>query len=229
MSIHDDLMRFRPDGLSPNGWAVRAGVSRTVWADMKRHGNPSRRTLEKLLAVAGSSLAEFEALRIGDAATGPDPRNPAGGVGDHVASGWRGAPLPPIPLLWTAASNASCGDGVVAGLHIDRAQRIGSVARPLSLATDQTAFAITMPDGSMWPRFRLGRQLIVSAMAPMAIGDDVLVTLRPTQDRRALAIVGELLRRSADTVELRQFNPAKTFRLDAANVDAIARIVGEAF
>ena len=51
-----------PEGLSPNAWAVKAGVSRTVWADMRRHGNPSRRTLELLLAAADSSLAEFEAL-----------------------------------------------------------------------------------------------------------------------------------------------------------------------
>ena len=41
----------------------QGGVSRTVWADLKRHGNPSRRTMEKLLQAAGSSLAEFEALR----------------------------------------------------------------------------------------------------------------------------------------------------------------------
>ena len=64
--VYRDLMRLKPEGLSPNAWAVKAGVSRTVWSDMRRHGNPSRRTLEKLLAAAGSSLAEFEALRIGD-------------------------------------------------------------------------------------------------------------------------------------------------------------------
>ena len=65
--LYRDLMRLKPDELTPNGWAVKAGVSRTVWSDMRRHGNPSRRTLEKLLDAAGSSLAEFEALRIGRA------------------------------------------------------------------------------------------------------------------------------------------------------------------
>jgi hypothetical protein len=64
-AIYRDLMRFKPEELTANGWAVKAGVSRTVWADMRRHGNPSRRTLEKLLAAASSSLAEFEALRLG--------------------------------------------------------------------------------------------------------------------------------------------------------------------
>src|SRR6187455_3069515 len=92
-AIYRDLMRFKPDRLTPNAWAVRAGVSRTVWADMKRHGNPSRRTLEKLLAAAGSSLAEFEALRIG-AATGAPPPPAASGVGEARRRGWAQAPLP---------------------------------------------------------------------------------------------------------------------------------------
>ena len=60
--LFDELMRFRPDGLTANAWAVKAGVSRNFWNDLRRHGNPSRRILEKLLAAADSSLAEFEAL-----------------------------------------------------------------------------------------------------------------------------------------------------------------------
>ncbi|HEX6218936.1 MAG TPA: hypothetical protein VFZ35_06645, partial [Sphingomicrobium sp.] len=79
--LYRDLMRLKPDGWTANAWAVRAGVSRTVWTDMRRHGNPSRRTLEKLLAAAGSSLAEFEALRVGEA--GAHPGDPAGSVTDR--------------------------------------------------------------------------------------------------------------------------------------------------
>ena len=63
--VYRDLMRLKPEHLTPNAWAVQAGVSRAVWADMRRHGNPSRRTLEKLLTAVSSSLAEFEALRLG--------------------------------------------------------------------------------------------------------------------------------------------------------------------
>ena len=229
VSVHDDLMRFKPDGMSPNGWAVLAGVSRTVWADMKRHDNPSRRTLEKLLAVAGSSLAEFEALRIGDPATEAQEQDRVGLVGDHRARHWTGAPLPPIPLIWTGLSDTRCSENTIDRLIIDRSRRISSVARPLSLATDQTAYAITTLDDKMWPRFRSGRQIIVSAVAPVAIGDDVLVTFRPANGCRELGIVGELLRRSADAIELRQFNPAKSVHIAVAEVESIARIVGESY
>jgi hypothetical protein len=50
--LFEELMRFKPDGLTPNAWAVQAGVGRTIWADLRRHGNPSRRTLSKLLEAA---------------------------------------------------------------------------------------------------------------------------------------------------------------------------------
>src|SRR5688572_27768560 len=97
-----DLMRFKPDGLTPNGWAVNAGVSRSVWSDMRRHGNPSRRTLAKLLAVAGSSLAEFEALRVGEGPKTGVLASKLEGVSDARAPGWRPPPQPPVPLAATA-------------------------------------------------------------------------------------------------------------------------------
>ena len=98
-AVYDDLMRFKPDGLTPNAWAMKAGVSRTVWADMRRHGNPSRRTLDKLLTAANSSLAEFEALRIGGVARdGAEAMR----LADRGASPWGAAQLPPLPLIATA-------------------------------------------------------------------------------------------------------------------------------
>lgn len=97
--IYRELMRFKPEGLSANAWAVKAGVSRTVWADMRRQENPSRRTLEKLLTAAGSSLAEFEALRVG-----VEPNylsNNAGSVGEGAQRAWNPAQPQPLPLLAT--------------------------------------------------------------------------------------------------------------------------------
>ena len=56
--IYDDLIGFKPEGLTPNAWAVLAGVSRTVWADMRRHGNPSQRVqcLEKRSSALAANL-----------------------------------------------------------------------------------------------------------------------------------------------------------------------------
>ena len=218
--LFDDLMRFRPDGLSPNGWAVKAGVSRTIWADLRRHGNPSRRTLEKLLTAAGSSLAEFEALRVGG--TPPPDAGPTGSLADPTAPAWRPAQLPPIPLLETYQADEWGEDGsgiAVTGLRPNRIQ--GHIARPASMAGDRDAYALAISDDAMWPRFRPGRHLLVSPAAPISAGDDVAVRLKAPTGGAASLLIKELVQRTADFVELRQFNPDLTFRVEAADIAAI--------
>lgn len=223
-AIYRDLMRFKPDDLSPNAWAVNAGVSRTVWADMRRHGNPSRRTLERLLKAAGSSLAEFEALRIG-----PGGARPAGGAMlAERARDWSAAPLPPLPLV----SSSLVGEWGGPGSRIDLAEiRLGEslehVGRPASLAGDATAFAVTVVGQGMSPRFRPGNRIAVAPRAPVAIGDDVLIQLKAGRDGVERVLIGQLQQRSDTKVELRQFNPNLSFSVDAAEVDAILRIPGE--
>jgi hypothetical protein len=227
--LYRDLMRLKPNELTPNGWAVKAGVSRTVWSDMRRHGNPSRRTLEKLLAAAGSSLAEFEALRIGRA---PLPFVPISGAGaeDARSAGWRPAPLPPVPLLATGQSGDWPDDGrQIEWMALDPDGIAGKVERPSSLAGDSQAYTVTVVGESMWPRFRPGRKLLVSPAAPVAIGDDVLVRLvSPSPQGRAMVMIKELVRRTPAFAELRQFKPDVTFKVDGSAIAMIHKIVGEA-
>jgi hypothetical protein len=222
--IYRDLMRFKPEHLSPNAWAVQAGVSRTVWADMRRHGNPSRRTLEKLLAVAGSSLAEFEALRIGDEAR--SVTTIAGKLEEGRAPSWTPVRLPSLPLI---AANLS-GEWVASGSGIQLIELrpdtlVDCLQRPNSLAGDARAYAITIVGDSMWPRFRPGRRVAISPAAPIAIGDDVLLSL----SRGRGGLIGELVRRTNERVELRQFNPDTTFAVSAVEIEALHKVVGELF
>lgn len=226
-SIYRDLMRFRPDGLTANAWAVKAGVSRTVWTDMRRHGNPSRRTLEKLLTAAGSSLAEFEALRTGDSPTGSAVGR-APSVTDRPGA-WRPAPLSPLPLITASVAGRWDDPGLgIELIELRLGKVIGQRPRPPTLAHDAGAYAFTVPGQSMWPRFRPQRPVAVSSEASVAIGDDVLILLageRSTGEIKAL--IGELVARTADTVELRQFNPDATFRVPGSEVSAMHRIAGE--
>ncbi len=225
--IYEDLMRFKPDGMSPNAWAMSAGVSRTVWADMRRHGNPSRRTLEKLLTVAGSSLAEFEALRIGGGSI--THQEVALGLADR-ASGWSAAQLPPLPVIATAIGGAwRDADPEIELMHLSPARVVNRVARPASLASDSGAYAITIVGDSMWPRFRPGRHVAVSPTAPIAVGDDVLVKLNnnAAEEGTIAVLVKELVRRAGTRVELRQYNPPVTFQVDAAEIAGMEKVIGE--
>jgi phage repressor protein C with HTH and peptisase S24 domain len=225
--IYRELMRFKPEGLSANAWAVKAGVSRTVWADMRRHGNPSRRTLEKLLTAAGSSLAEFEALRVG-----AEPNHlgkSAGSVGEGGRRGWNPAQPQPLPLLATALAGEWGNPGSrIELLEVENGRSIERLPRPPSLAADGEAYAITVVGDSMWPRFRPSRRIAVSPRSPIAIGDDVLVILverSPAGNR--LVLVKELVRRTSTDIELRQFNPDATLSVSTAEVETIHRVCGE--
>lgn len=225
--IYRELMRFKPDGLSANAWAVKAGVSRTVWSDMRRHGNPSRRTLEKLLAVAGSSLAEFEALRVG-----AEPRPSGvrlGSVGEGGQRGWNAAQPPPLALLATALAGEWGNPGSrIELLEIENERWIERLPRPPSLAADGEAYAITVVGDSMWPRFRPGRRIAVSPRSPIAVGDDVLLILRANSSAgNRLVLLKELVRRTSTHIELRQFNPDATLSVSAAEVETIHRVCGE--
>lgn len=225
--LFEELMRFRPEGLSANAWAVKAGVSRAFWNDLKRHGNPSRRTLEKLLGAADSSLAEFEALRVdaGPSALEPNFSEYLGEAGGR----WRAAPIAPLPVVATeGAGEWGQSGGQIELLRIDRREIVGRLARPASLASDAAAYAVTVIGDSMWPRFRPGRRLAVSPAAPVAIGDDVLVLLRESAAGAGQqALAKELVRRSAAVLELRQFNPNVTFAVGMEKVESVHKIAGE--
>jgi hypothetical protein len=226
--IYDDLMRFKPHQMTPNAWAMKAGVSRTVWADMRRHGNPSRRTLEKLLTAAGSSLAEFEALRIGGAAS--QAGTALAGVADRGSRPWGMPHLPALPVVRTAmGGNWRTPGSRIEIIDLSATEIIDQLPRPVSLAKDRTAYAITILGDSMWPRFRPGRHIAVSAQAPVAIGDDVLVRLRPgsAEARNVPALVKELVRKTAAGVELRQFNPDLTFEVGTDEIESIEKVIGE--
>ena len=227
--IYRDLMRFKPEGLTPNAWAVKAGVSRAVWADMRRHGNPSRRTLQKLLDAAGSSLAEFEALRIGD-----EPRAGAlagARVGDARSPVWTPSELPPLPLIATSlVGEWGEPDSGIDLIEVRLDELVERLPRPISLAGDSQSYAITVVGGSMCPRFRPGRRVAVSPRLAVAVGDDVLLSLRPSSDDRPngkRALIAELVRRANDSVELRQFNPDRAFKIEAGEIEAVHKIAGE--
>jgi hypothetical protein len=224
--IYRDLMRFKPEGVSPNAWAVSAGVSRTVWTDMRRHGNPSRRTLEKLLGAAGSSLAEFEALRVGPQSLQSAAAGHRAHVGDARWS-WTPAQLPPLPLIGSKLGGEWKNVEVT---ELRPGELLDRLPRPLSLAGDPDAYALTIVGASMWPRFRPGSRIAVSPRAPVAIGDEVLARLRPeshAENSIERVLIMHLVRRGADAFELRQFSPDRTIQVHASEIDAVLKIAGE--
>jgi SOS-response transcriptional repressor LexA len=145
------------------------------------------------------------------------------------------ADLPLVPLLGTAMAGEWNGPAEHVELtELDLGDVLGYVRRPQSLKDDAKAYAVTIVGDSMWPRFRPGRQVIVSPRSAIAIGDDVVVQLLgepdATGERRVVQVlIKELVRRSASHVELRQFNPDVTFKVATSEIAAMHKVAGELF
>jgi phage repressor protein C with HTH and peptisase S24 domain len=146
------------------------------------------------------------------------------------------ADLPGIPLVGSAVAMHSFDpEHHVELTEIDMAEVLDMVRRPVSLARDNEAYAVTVVGESMWPRFRSGRRVIVSPRAPVSINDDVIVQLRGIEgddeyrERVSLVLIKELVKNSPSFVELRQFNPDVTFRVERERIVAMHKVIGEVY
>lgn len=89
-------------------------------------------------------------------------------------------------------------------------------------------YALYVAGTSMEPRWESGDPIYVDPKRPPAIGDDVVVYLmRPSGSERELeaVLLKRLVRRSASFVELEQYNPAMTFRVEMRRVKSIHRVI----
>ncbi len=217
----DELMRFKPEAISANQWAISAGVARSVWTDMRRHGNPSRHTLEKLLGAAGSSLAEFEALRVLPALS----RTVAGDDLSDAHWGWRGAPLLPLPLYRCTAAGP-WGDERLELWSLDRSKAVAQLPRPPSLASDTEAYAIGAPSAAMAPRLRRGRHIAISPGAPLEPGDDIFVVLADGKSDW-VGLAGQFVGHEGEGIVIRQYRGERRASVPAKDIASLAVIVGE--
>ncbi|WP_172840863.1 S24 family peptidase [Allosphingosinicella indica] len=227
-ALYDALMAVKPPELTRNAWAMKAGVNRSVFADIKSRGNAKHDTLDKLLDAIGVSFAQFDAGRA-------TVRTEVAGTGiQDVRREFLGeGPSAPLPLLGSAMGS-EFGD---IDAHIEMTElHVGEVldylARPATLREDQNAYALTIIGDSMFPRFKPGERAAVSPRQAVHIGDDVIVQLRAADgedERVKMVLVKELVRRSAAFIELRQYNPDVTFRIEANRVKHMHRVSGRLF
>lgn len=212
---------------------------------IRRGHEPMSKNLEKIAAELGVSSAWLLGR---DGAVGPDGKRdfPFGAPAEALApietadarTGYRPGPQPrDLPYYGTAlAHDLSIGaDGhmVEVEQHIlDLVDAIEWRVRPPRLSGRRDAYGAFVQGTSMQPRYDPGDPVAVDPRAPLHIGDDVIVQLYADdeedagdQPRVAMALIKQLVKRSASWVELRQFEPAMTFRIEMRRIAAIHRIV----
>jgi phage repressor protein C with HTH and peptisase S24 domain len=221
-------------GLPPSRVAAEIGAAATT-ITRPHKGKSETRLSRQTLARLRERFPDFP----GWPASNGQVRSEVAGFGDRPFDEKFGAdPLKAVPVYGTAmGGNDFDLEHEIELTEVDLGDVLDHVARPSSLAREGEAYALTVVGDSMWPRFRPGRRVIVSPRAPIEIGDDVVVQLRgstmqtaPTNpDRVSMVLIKELVRRSASYIELRQFNPDVTFKIEVERVARIHKVVGEVF
>jgi len=135
--------------------------------------------------------------------------------------------------VWGAALGSEQDfDGVAVELTtLNTGEIIDYVRRPVMLNGKKGVYALHVQGSSMHPALPDGEMIVAVKGMPLSIGDNVVVFLRTIDheyDDGATSrgvLVKELVRRSASFVELRQYQPAKDFRVDMRDVLRIDRVL----
>lgn len=165
------------------------------------------------LGVAAADILNLEAPARGDDTSAPR----TGDVPDFAS----------MPRSLPVYGTALAGDHELAGdFSLNRGEALDMVRRPPSLAHVRGAYAVYVTNESMYPWRKPGQLVYVNPARPAAIGDYVVVQLRPRHEGDApLGLLKRLDRAAAHSVVLHQFNPDKDIRLDRARILAIHRVV----
>ena len=229
ISLYDRLMAVKPPGVSPTGWAERAGYSRQLFTDIRRRGNANHQTIERLLDAIGLTFAQFEA-----GLQQPNRDAPPPSAARSPVLAFQGQERPrDVPIVGTA----ECGDVdfrsdgemvSVETMGLDLDEIIDHVRRPMSLDNRRDVYAIYFRGHSMAPRYEDGEIAYVDPRRPPARLDYVIVQLRePVGDgeRITRVLAKRLVRNTPAFIELEQYSPPAIFRVPKAQVAHIHRIM----
>jgi SOS-response transcriptional repressor LexA len=99
------------------------------------------------------------------------------------------------------------------------------IRRPAIFDGRRDVYALYVTGSSMEPRFEPGDPVVVDPKRPPRPGDDVIVQLIDHDDVVRTSLVKRLVRRTATSLELRQYNPDITFTVPLSRVKEIHRVV----
>lgn len=221
--IYRSLVSLKPATLSLGKWATDAGLARNYFNGLRQHGNPKDKAVDALLGVIGKTRADL-------VGPGPIVRSEVVGTGLTTGRDIRDSLYDErsldLPLLGTAfGGEYDHLDENVDVIELRLSETLGYLPRPKAFADDPKAYVLTIVGESMRPRFRPGERVGVHTRLPVSIGDDVIVQLKDSDgddgERICMVLVKELVRRSGSYVELRQYNPDITFRVEAKRIAAM--------
>ncbi len=135
-----------------------------------------------------------------------------------------------LPIYGTALGADEIVDcEAIEQTELNRGDTVEYKRRPPILDGRADVYGLIVQGSSMSPVYRDGATVFVEGRKRPAIGDDAVVYLcGPTGDdgeQIERVLIKRVVRKTAAYVELEQFNPAKTFRLDTTRVHHMDRVL----
>jgi len=220
VALYGRLMALKPADLAETKWAEMAGLNRGLFTNLKGKGGSIRSdNLRKLLSVIGKTEADLSEFPEGNAT----PVHFEGAAADRMPQN--------MPVFGTALGAEMIVEGeAIEQTMLNSGDIIEYRKRPIVANGIERVYGLYVQGSSMYPAHRDGAFLYAQREVPLRIGDDVVVYLRPQNheddgERASHVLIKRLVRRSAQYVELEQFQPAKTFRIAMGNVLRIDRVL----
>lgn len=224
--------------------ALRARSEMTMDDVAKALGLSGRSSVQRFFAPHLDTLSVDDALRLADVFAGkgqpPIERREVliiAGIDNLVevapnpALAPRYLDLPrDVPVYGTAMGSLHTTEGQqeVEQTYIDSYDVLDHWPRLPSYANRSGIYGLYVTGSSMEPRWDPGDPAYVDPKRPPQIGDDVVVYLVKTigEDHEPEAVlIKRLVKRSASFVELEQYNPAMTFRVEVRRIKALHRVI----
>lgn len=128
-----------------------------------------------------------------------------------------------MPLDLPVRGSAGCGED---GLFEMNGEILDRVRRPPRLMGVRDAYALWISGVSMAPWREHGGLVVVHPHMPVRINDYVVVQLQPESDGAPIpAYIKRLVRRTAASVHLLQYNPNKEISIPTKKIVAVHRIL----
>lgn len=137
-----------------------------------------------------------------------------------------------LPIFGTALGAArQIESDAIEQTMLNQGEVVQYVKRPVLLEGNSAAYGLFVAGSSMEPRFMDGETILVDPKGRLRNGDDVVVHLRIDNEieddghaARAV-LVKRLVRRTSTYIELHQYTPPTTFRVDMDEVIKIHRVI----
>ncbi len=214
-----------------------AAAMGTSTQQVERLEKGQRRLTEDWLRRAADALGVDPRMLLSDDPVPPldaAPMPPRSAV-NATAYRFEGASLDRVredlPIYGTALGAEKTVEGVaIEQTYLNTGDIVGYLKRPVILNDKPDSYGLYVAGESMYPVFRDGEPIVAEMKRPARVGDDVVVYLRANGDdddgatARAV-LVKRLIKKTSTFIELQQFSPAITFRIEMCEVLRIDRVL----